>query len=103
MGSSVCRRSFLKALSAGSAALGLRYGTALGATGEGPAAEYRHFEDLYRQQSAIIATGGLIKPTTMAGDYGHLGYRPLAFTPSQTERDFICDCAPYSQQEVQQA
>ncbi len=25
--------------------------------------------------SAVICTAGLIKPTTMAGDYGHLGYR----------------------------
>jgi DMSO reductase family type II enzyme molybdopterin subunit len=41
--------------------------------------------------SAVIPTAGLIKPTTMAGDYGHLGYRPLAFAPNQTYRDFTCD------------
>jgi nitrate reductase alpha subunit len=42
---------------------------------------------------AVICTGGLIKPTTMAGDWGHLGYRPLAFAPNQTYRDFSCDFA----------
>ena len=41
----------------------------------------------------MICTAGLIKPTTMAGDYGHLGYRPLAFAPNQTYRDFTCDFA----------
>jgi nitrate reductase alpha subunit len=40
---------------------------------------------------AIISTAGLIKPTTMAGDYGHLGYQPLAFAPNQTYKDFTCD------------
>ncbi len=43
--------------------------------------------------SAIVCSAGLIKPTTMAGDYGHLGYRPLAFAPNQTYRDFTCDFA----------
>lgn len=41
-----------------------------------------------RNFSAVIPTAGLIKPTSMAGDYGHLGYRPLAFAPNQTYRDF---------------
>lgn len=41
--------------------------------------------------SAVISTAGLIKPTTMAGDWGHLGYKPLAFAPNQTYRDFTCD------------
>jgi nitrate reductase alpha subunit len=41
--------------------------------------------------SAVIPTAGLIKPTSMAGDYGHLGYRPLAFAPNQTYRDFTCN------------
>ena len=41
--------------------------------------------------AAVISTAGLIKPTTMAGDYGHLGYRPLNFAPNQTYRDFTCD------------
>ncbi len=41
--------------------------------------------------AAVISTGGLIKPTSMAGDYGHLGYRPFSFTPNQTYKDFTCD------------
>ena len=41
--------------------------------------------------SEVIPTGGLIKPTSMAGDYGHLGYKPLAFAPNQTYKDFTCD------------
>jgi DMSO reductase family type II enzyme molybdopterin subunit len=40
---------------------------------------------------AVIPTAGLIKPTSMAGDYGHLGYKPLAFAPNQTYKDFTCD------------
>ena len=43
--------------------------------------------------SAVVCTAGLIKPTTMAGDYGHLGYRALAYAPNQTYRDFTCDFA----------
>ncbi len=41
--------------------------------------------------SAVISTAGLIKPTSMAGDYGHLGYRVLQFAPNQTYRDFTCE------------
>ena len=41
--------------------------------------------------SAVISTAGLIKPTSMAGDYGHLGHRVLQFAPNQTYRDFTCD------------
>ncbi|MEQ1802071.1 MAG: molybdopterin-dependent oxidoreductase [Gammaproteobacteria bacterium] len=43
--------------------------------------------------SAVVCSAGLIKPTTMAGDYGHLGYRALAYAPNQTYRDFTCDFA----------
>jgi nitrate reductase alpha subunit len=45
--------------------------------------------------SAVISTAGLIKPTSMAGDYGHLGYRPLEFAPNQTYKDFTCDFERY--------
>jgi DMSO reductase family type II enzyme molybdopterin subunit len=38
--------------------------------------------------SSVIPTAGLIKPTSMVGDYGHLGYRVLAFAPNQTYKDF---------------
>ena len=41
--------------------------------------------------SAVISTSGLIKPTSMAGDYGHLGYKVLAYAPNQTYKDFTCD------------
>jgi len=41
--------------------------------------------------SAVISTAGLIKPTSMAGDWGHLGYKPLAFAPNETFKDFTCD------------
>jgi nitrate reductase alpha subunit len=38
--------------------------------------------------SAVVCTAGLIKPTSMAGGYGHLGHRSLAFAPNQTYKDF---------------
>jgi hypothetical protein len=41
--------------------------------------------------SAVVTSAGLIKPTTMAGDHGHLGCRALAFAPNQTCRDFSCN------------
>ena len=37
-----------------------------------------------KSQSKVL----LCKPTSMVGDYGHLGYRPLAFAPNQTYKDF---------------
>jgi len=40
---------------------------------------------------SIISTAGLIKPTTVAGDWGHLGYHALKFAPNQTYKDFTCD------------
>ncbi|MGK0498574.1 MAG: nitrate reductase alpha subunit [Oceanicoccus sp.] len=41
--------------------------------------------------SSVITTAGLIKPTSMAGDWGHLGYRALEFAPNQTYKDFSVD------------
>lgn len=40
---------------------------------------------------AVICTAGLIKPTSMAGGYGQIGYRPAVFSPNQTYKDFTCD------------
>ena len=40
---------------------------------------------------AVVSTSGLVKPTSIAGGYGHLGHRPLAFEPNQTYKDFTCD------------
>lgn len=38
--------------------------------------------------AAVVSTAGLIKPTSMAGDWGHLGYQMLRFAPNQTYKDF---------------
>ena len=43
--------------------------------------------------SSVITTAGLIKPTSLAGDWGHLGYKPLEFAPNQTYKDFSVDFA----------
>lgn len=40
---------------------------------------------------AVISTAGLIKPTSMAGGYGQIGYKPARFSPNQTYKDFTCD------------
>jgi DMSO reductase family type II enzyme molybdopterin subunit len=40
---------------------------------------------------AVVSTSGLVKPTSLAGGYGHLGHRPLSFEPNQTYKDFTCD------------
>jgi DMSO reductase family type II enzyme molybdopterin subunit len=45
--------------------------------------------------SAVVATGGLIKPTNLVGDYGHITWKPLGFEPNATFHDFTCDFAPY--------
>ena len=53
---------------------------------------------MFRDQknfSSVISTGGLIKPTNIVGDYGHLYYRPLFFTPNQTFKDFTCNFEKY--------
>jgi len=44
---------------------------------------------------AVVSTGGLMKRTNLVGDYGHLKYRPLFFTPNQTYKDFTCDFEKY--------
>ena len=49
--------------------------------------------------SAVISTAGLIKPTSMAGDYGHLGHQVLQFAPNQTYRDFTCEFEKWSEGE----
>jgi len=41
--------------------------------------------------SAVISTAGLIKPTSMAGGYGQVGYQPAKFSPNQVYKDFTCD------------
>jgi len=45
--------------------------------------------------SSVICSGGLIKPTSVVGGYGHLGHRLLQFAPNQTYRDFTVDFERY--------
>lgn len=44
---------------------------------------------------AVVATAGLIKPTSVVGDYGHITWKPLGFEPNATFHDFTCDFAPH--------
>jgi len=37
--------------------------------------------------SAVISTGGLLKPTSLVGDYGHIGYRLPIYVPNLTFHD----------------
>jgi len=45
--------------------------------------------------SAVVQTGGLIKPTSIAGGYGHLGWKPFAYEPNHTFHDYTCDFEKY--------
>ncbi len=38
-----------------------------------------------------IPTSGLLKPTSLVGDYGHLGYRTPEYVPNQTYHDHTVD------------
>ncbi len=44
---------------------------------------------------AVVQTGGLIKPTSVAGGYGHLGWRPFGYEPNHTFHDYTCDFEKY--------
>ena len=44
---------------------------------------------------AVVQTGGLIKPTSLVGDYEHLGWKPFAYEPNHTFHDFTCDFEKY--------
>ncbi len=46
---------------------------------------------------AVIPTGGLIKPTSLVGDYGHLNFKTPDNVPNQTFSDFTCDFERYSE------
>jgi DMSO reductase family type II enzyme molybdopterin subunit len=39
----------------------------------------------------VVATGGVIKPVSMAGGYGHIHYRGGSWSPNQTYKDFTCN------------
>jgi len=45
--------------------------------------------------SAVIPTGGLLKPTSLVGDYGHLNFKTPDNVPNQTYGDFTCDFERY--------
>jgi DMSO reductase family type II enzyme molybdopterin subunit len=42
-----------------------------------------------------IPTAGLLKPTSLVGDYGHLGYRTPDYVPNQTYHDHTVDFEKY--------
>ena len=46
---------------------------------------------------AVVQTGGLIKPTSLVGDYEQLGWKPFAYEPNHTFHDFTCDFEKYSE------
>jgi len=41
--------------------------------------------------SGAIPTGGLLKPTSLVGGYGHIGYRSPEYVPNQTYHDHTVD------------
>jgi len=46
--------------------------------------------------SSSISTGGLLKKTSLVGDYGHLGYRTPSYVPNQTYHDTTCELEKYA-------
>ncbi len=46
--------------------------------------------------SAAIPTAGLLKPTSLVGDYGHLGYHTPDYVPNQTYHDHTVDFEKYT-------
>jgi hypothetical protein len=48
-----------------------------------------------RNFGAVIPTGGLLKPTSLVGGYGHIGYRTPDYVPNQVFHDFTCDFEKY--------
>jgi DMSO reductase family type II enzyme molybdopterin subunit len=45
--------------------------------------------------SSAIPTGGLLKPTSLVGGYGHIGYRAPSYVPNQTFHDATCEFEKY--------
>jgi nitrate reductase alpha subunit len=45
--------------------------------------------------SGSIPTAGLLKPTSLVGGYGHLGYRTPNYVPNQTYHDHTVDFEKY--------
>ncbi|MBT7752949.1 MAG: molybdopterin-dependent oxidoreductase [Gammaproteobacteria bacterium] len=44
---------------------------------------------------AVVQTGGLIKPTSIAGGYGHIGWKPFGYEPNHAFHDYTCDFEKY--------
>jgi nitrate reductase alpha subunit len=44
---------------------------------------------------AVIASGGLIKPTSLVGGYGHITFRSFYYEPNATFQDVTCDFERY--------
>lgn len=45
---------------------------------------------------AVVSSGGLIKPTSLVGGYGHVTYRPLVYEPNAIFQDVTCDFEKYA-------
>ena len=45
--------------------------------------------------SGVIPTAGLLKTTSLVGDYGHIGYRTPEYVPNQTYHDHTVDFEKY--------
>jgi nitrate reductase alpha subunit len=46
--------------------------------------------------SAVISTGGLLKPTSLVGGYGHLGYKTPDYVPNLTFHDTTVSFEKYT-------
>ena len=51
-----------------------------------------------RNFSAVISTGGLLKPTSLVGGYGHLGYKTPDYVPNLTFHDTTVSFEKYVDQ-----
>ena len=49
--------------------------------------------------SGVIPTGGLLKRTSLVGNYGHIYYRTPNYVPNQTYHDCTCDFEKYVEQQ----
>ncbi|MCC5793437.1 MAG: molybdopterin-dependent oxidoreductase [Chromatiales bacterium] len=50
--------------------------------------------------SGAIPTAGLLKPTSLIGNYGHIFYRTPNYVPNQTYHDFTCDFEKYEERKT---
>ena len=50
-----------------------------------------------RNFGGVIPTAGLLKPTSLVGGYGHIGYRTPDYVPNQTFHDYTCDFEKFTE------